>query len=62
MYYEITADGEGQGKFDRRDKDQFIKDFRNDYHEIAVAYYNSEHLNVGAEIYIDGKLIYQYRE
>ena len=60
MYYEIYCDHNRIGCFDRIGKDSFVQDNKKKYHLLQVVYYDKNHLNVGCEDYIDGKLIYSY--
>ena len=61
-YYTISKDGRDMGMFDRVEKDLFVQDEKRHCHILNVARYNENHLNVGLEQYLDGRLIYAYKE
>lgn len=62
MYYEIYCDHNRIGRFDRVGKDSFVQDNKKKYHLLQVIHYDENNLNVGCEDYVDGKLIYSYKE
>lgn len=62
MYYEIYCDHTRIDTFDREAKNDFIKENKSRYNLLDVLYYNSNHLNVGCETYVNGKLICKYTE
>ena len=39
-----------------------IKETKDYCHSLVVLMYNNQHLNIGCEEYLDGKLIYKYKE
>ena len=63
MYYQITAnDVEIVKKTDRVCKDSWLENNRKKYRHIVIARYNENDLNNGIEHYINGRLIYEYKE
>lgn len=61
-YYVIYVDGRRIREFDREDKEQFVRDTKYYCHRLVVLMYNQNHLNIGCEEYLDGRLIYKYKE
>lgn len=61
-YYEIYVDDEYRGVFDRNGKEDFVKEYKRKCHHLVVTYYSNEHRNIGCEEYIEGKLVYEYKE
>lgn len=61
-YYIISKDGREVGMFDRVGKDIFTRDEKKHCHILEVARYNENDINIGLEQYIDGRLIYEYKE
>lgn len=60
-YFEVSIDGRSLGYYRKEHRDKFVRD-RKLFHELNIAEYNKSHLMVGLEQYIDGKLIYKYKE
>ena len=61
-YYTIFVDGQFRGNFGREEKEDFVKNHKNKCHHLDIVYYNDNHRNIGCEEYIEGKLIYEYKE
>ncbi len=61
-YYVIWVDGKRIREFDREEMMLFVKETKDYCHSLVVLMYNNQHLNIGCEEYLDGKLIYKYKE
>lgn len=60
-YFEVRIDGRSLGYYTKAHRNKFIRD-RKLFHELEITEYNKSHLQVGLEQYLDGKLIYKYKE
>lgn len=60
-YFEVLIDGRSLGYYNKDARSKFIRD-RKLFHELEIIEYNKSHLQVGLEQYLDGKLIYKYKE
>lgn len=60
-YFEVKIDGRSLGYYKKDARGKFIRD-RKLFHELEITEYNKSHLQVGLEQYIDGNLIYKYKD